>query len=158
VSNRYRKIACTGWISRLLPGARSELYLGSDHLLHATQILLFEKYRRLYFADIEAITFCKSNRWIWLSVIWGFCLAASPLWYLGHTTWCYIAGAIFCLVFGVLLLSNLLAGPTYVVAVQTAAQLRRLKPLERERKLAKFQEMIAPMIIAAQQTHRTEVA
>jgi hypothetical protein len=158
VNGTYQKIASTGWISRLLPGTRSGLYLGSDHLLHATQILLFEKYRRLYFADIEAITFCKSNRWIWFSAVWGFCLAASPLWYFGRTTWCYIAGAIFCLGFGVLLLSNLLAGPTYVVAVQTAAQLRRLKPLERERKLAKFQELVTPLILAAQQTHHTEMA
>jgi hypothetical protein len=31
----YRKIAATGWISRLLPGARSEIYLGEDHLLLA---------------------------------------------------------------------------------------------------------------------------
>ena len=46
----YRKIAATGWISRLLPGARSAIYLGGDHLLHAKQIMLFEKYRRFYFS------------------------------------------------------------------------------------------------------------
>ena len=26
----YRKIAATGWTSRLLPGSRSEIYLGQD--------------------------------------------------------------------------------------------------------------------------------
>src|ERR1700757_3070799 len=52
----YLKIAATGWISRLLPGARSTIYLGEDHLLHAKQIMLFEKYRRFYFSDIEAIS------------------------------------------------------------------------------------------------------
>jgi len=150
MNNHYRKIASTSWISRLRPGARSDLYLADDHLLHATQIILFEKYRRLYFADIEAISFCKSNRWIWVSVIWAFCLICSTLWYLGRNPWCYITGALSCLVFGISLLSNLLAGPTYAVAVQTAAQLRRLKPVERERKLARFQEIVLPLITAAQ--------
>ena len=158
MSNGYRKIASTGWTSRLLPGIRSAIYLGEDHLLHATQLVLLEKYRRFYFSDIEAISFSKSNRWIWLSVVWGFLLLCSALWYLSHETWCYIVGAIFCLIFGTLLLTNLLAGPTYVVRIQTAAQLRRIRAVEREGKLTRFQQIVTPMITAAQQVIATQTA
>ena len=147
----YRKIAATGWTSRLFPGARSTLYLADDHLLHAKQMILFEKYRRFYFSDIEAISFSKSNRWIWFSTVWGFLLFCSLFWYLGHQTWCYVAGALFCLFFGGLLLSNLIAGPTYVVNLQTAAQIRRLRPVERENQLIKFHQTIVPIIMQAQQ-------
>ena len=147
----YRKIAATSWISRLLPGVRSAIYLGDDHLLHAKQMMLFEKYRRFYFSDIEAISFSKSNRWIWLSVVWGSLLFCSLFWYLGHQTWCYVVGALSCLFFGGLLLSNLIAGPTYVVNIQTAAQIRRLRPVERENKLIKFQQTLIPIIMQAQQ-------
>ena len=148
----YKKIAATGWTSRVLPGSRSEIYLGEDHLLHAKQIMLFEKYRRFYFSDIEAISFSKSNRWIWLSVVWGFLLFCSLFWYLGHQTWCYIVGALFCLIFGSFLLLNLIAGRTYVVNIQTAAQIRRLRPVERENQLIKFQQTVVPIIMQAQQT------
>jgi len=147
----YRKIAATNWTSRILPGIRSAIYLGDDHLLHAKQMILFEKYRRFYFSEIEAISFSKSNRWVWLSVVWGFLLFCSLFWYLGHQTWCYVAGALSCLSFGSLLLSNLIAGPTYVVNLQTAAQIRRLRPLERENKLIKFQQTMIPIIMQAQQ-------
>ena len=154
----YRKIAATGRTSRLLPGTRSTIYIGEDHLLHAKQIMIFEKYRRFYFSDIEAISFSKSNRWIWFSVVWGFLLFCSLFWYLGHQTWCYIAGALFCLVFGGLLLSNLMAGRTYVVNIQTAAQIRRLRPVERENQLIKFQQTVVPIIMQAQQANTTEAA
>ena len=146
----YRKIASTGLISRLVPGVRSDVYLGDDHLLHAKQIMLFEKYRRFYFSDIEAISFSKSNRWIWFSVVWGFLLFCSLFWYLGHGTWFYVVGAIFTFGFGGLLISNLIGGPTYVVNIQTAAQIRRLRPVEREKQLVRFQEIVVPMIMLAQ--------
>jgi len=154
----YRKIAATGWTSRVLPGVRSELYLGDDHLLHAKQIMLFEKYRRFYLADIEAISFSKSNRWIWFSAACGFLLFCSLFWYLGHQTWCYIVGSLCSLLFGALLLSNLLAGPTYVVNIQTAAQIRRLRPVERENKLVRFQQIVIPIIMLAQQPSANQAA
>jgi hypothetical protein len=147
----YRKIASTGWVSRLVPGVRSTIYVGDDHLLHAKQIMLFEKYRRFYFSEIEAISFSKSNRWIWFSVLWGFLLFCSLFWYLGHGTWYYAVGGAFSFVFGALLLSNLVGGPTYVVYLQTAAQIRRLRPVERENQLVMFQQIVVPMIMLAQQ-------
>jgi hypothetical protein len=65
-------------------------------------------------------------------------------------------GAVFCLVFGGLLLLNLIAGRTYVVNIQTAAQIRRLRPVERENQLIKFQQTVVPIIIQAQQPQQVQ--
>src|ERR1700722_5486388 len=154
----YRQIASTGWISRLVPGVRGTIYVGDDHLLHAKQIMLFEKYRRFYFSDIEAISFSRSNRWIWFSVLWGFLLFCSLFWYLGHGPWYYVIGAAFSSIFGALLVSNLVGGPTYVVHLQTAAQIRRLRPVERENQLVRFQQIVVPMIMLAQPSASNQAA
>jgi hypothetical protein len=147
----YRKIASTNWFSRWVPGMRSSLYLADDHLLLATQAILFEKYHRFFFSDIEAITAARSNRWIWASVAWAICVGLSALWYLVRTPTGYIAGAVSILLTGGILIWNLLAGPTYVVKIQTAVQTRRLKSVERARKYERFQVLVVPLIAAAQQ-------
>jgi hypothetical protein len=67
-------------------------------------------------------------------------------------------GALFCLVFGGLLLLNLIGGRTYVVNIQTSAQIRRLRPVERENQLIKFQQTVVPIIMQAQHTNANEAA
>ena len=150
----YRKIAATSWFSRFLPGMRSALYLTDDHLLLVTQVVIFEKYHRFFFSDIEAIIAARSNRWIWASVMWALCLPLGMLWYLGRTPWCYAVGAGWVLLTGAILIWNLLAGPTYVVKIQTAAQTRRLKAVERARRYETFQRVVVPLIVAAQQPNQ----
>jgi hypothetical protein len=149
-ASSYRKIASTNWLSRWIPGMRSALYLAEDHLLLATQAIIFEKYHRFFFSDIEAITAARSNRWIWASVAWATCIGLSALWYLTRTPWGYITGAIFILLTGGILIWNLLAGPTYIVKIQTAVQTRRLKAVERANKYERFQTIVIPLITAAQ--------
>jgi hypothetical protein len=147
----YRKIASTSWVSRLLPGLRSGLYLADDHLLLATQMVIFEKYHRFFFSDIEAIVAAKSNRWIWSSVAWAIVIPMGMLWYLARNNWCYVIGACWIFFAGAVLIWNLLAGPTYVVKIQTAAQTRRLKAVERARKYQAFSAIVVPLIVAEQQ-------
>jgi hypothetical protein len=151
MTSAYRKIASTSWFSRCLPGMRSELYIGDDHLLLATQIVVFEKYHRFFFSDIEAIIAAKSNRWIWASVVWALCLPLGLLWNLGHAPWCYAIGAVWVVFAGAILIWNLLAGPTYVVKIQTVAQTRRLKAIERARRYEAFQRVVIPLVMAGQQ-------
>jgi hypothetical protein len=148
----YRQIAATSWISRFLPGMRSALYLAEDHLLLATQMIIFERYHRFFFSDIEAIVAAKSNRWIWVSVLWALCIPFSLLWYLGQTQWCYVVGACCALGTGTILIWNLLAGPTYIVKIQTSAQTRRLKAVERAPKYETFQRAVIPLALSAQQS------
>jgi hypothetical protein len=147
----YRKIAATSWFFRLLPGLRSALYLADDHLLLATQMVIFEKYHRFFFSDIEAIAAAKSNRWIWASVVWAIVILLGMLWYLPQNNWCYVIGGCWILFAGAILIWNLLAGPTYVVKIQTAAQARRLKAVERARKYEAFSAIVVPLIMAEQQ-------
>jgi hypothetical protein len=150
-ASAYHKIASTSWFSRCLPGMRSALYVADDHLLLATQIVVFEKYHRFFFSDIEAIIAAKSNRWIWASMAWALCLPLGMLWYFGRAPWCYVIGAAWVLSTGAVLIWNLLAGPTYVVKIQTAAQSRRLKAIERARRYEAFQRVVIPLVMAGQQ-------
>jgi hypothetical protein len=153
MENAYRKIASTGWLFRWLPGMRSTLYLADDHLLLATQVVIFEKYHRFFFSDIEAIIAAKSNRWIWGSVVWAFGILLSTLWYLTRSPWGYVVGAGCVLVTGAILIWNLLAGPTYIVKIQTTAQTRRLKAVERARKYEAFLALVIPLVAAGQQSN-----
>ena len=150
VISAYRKIAATSWFSRFLPGMRSSIYLAEDHLLLATRIIVFEKYHRFFFSDIEAITAAKSNRWLWASVAWVVSIPLGMLWYLARNNWCYLVGACWIFIAGFILIWNLLAGPTYVVKIQTAAQTRRLKAVERAGKYQAFSAMVVPLIMAEQ--------
>jgi len=151
ITSAYRKIAATSWFSRFFPGMRSSIYLADDHLLLATQMIIFEKYHRFFFTDIEAITAAKSNRWIWASVAWAFCIPLGMLWYLAPNNWCYVVGACWIFCAGAILVWNLLAGPTYLVKIQTTAQTRRLKAVERAGKYQAFSAMVVPLIMAEQQ-------
>jgi hypothetical protein len=151
ITSAYRKIASTSWFSRFLPGMRSSIYLADDHLLLATQMVIFEKYHRFFFSDIEAITAAKSNRWVWASVAWTVFILLGMLWYLARSNWCYVVGACWIFTAGAILIWNLLAGPTYVVKIQTAAQTRRLKAVERAAKYQAFTAMVVPLIMAEQQ-------
>jgi hypothetical protein len=147
----YWKIAVTSWFSRFLPGMRSAIYVADDHLLLATQMVIFEKYHRFFFSDIEAIIAAKSNRWIWVSVAWAVFIPLGMLWYLAWNNWCYVVGACWIFLGGAILIWNLLAGPTYIVKIQTAAQTRRLKAVERARKYQAFCAIVIPLILAEQQ-------
>jgi hypothetical protein len=154
----YRKIAVTSWFSRFLPGLRSALYVADDHLLLATQMLIFETYHRFFFSDIEAIVAAKSNRWIWASVAWAVVIPLGLLWYLPQNNWCYVIGACWIFFAGAILIWNLLAGPTYIVKIQTAAQTRRLKAVERSRKYEAFSAIVVPLIAAQQQPKSVSAA
>jgi hypothetical protein len=154
----YRKIAVTSWFSRFLPGLRSALYVADDHLLLATQMLIFETYHRFFFSDIEAIVAAKSNRWIWASVAWADVIPLGLLWYLPQNNWCYVIGACWIFFAGAILIWNLLAGPTYIVKIQTAAQTRRLKAVERSRKYEAFSAIVVPLIAAQQQPKSVSAA
>jgi hypothetical protein len=154
ITSAYRKIAATSWFSWFLPGLRSSIYLADDHLLLATQMIIFEKYHRFFFSDIEAITAAKSNRWLWASVAWVAFIPLGMLWFLARNNWCYVVGACWIFIAGAILIWNLLAGSTYVVKIQTAAQTRRLKAVERAGKYQAFTAIVVPLIMAEQQPNQ----
>jgi uncharacterized membrane protein len=76
------------------------------------------------------------------------------LWFLARNNWCYVVGACWIFIAGAILIWNLLAGSTYVVKIQTAAQTRRLKAVERAGKYQAFTAIVVPLIMAEQQPNQ----
>ena len=67
-----------------IPGLRTKLYLGTDHLLLVEQLILVERYKRFYFRDIQVITATQSARWIVFGVLWGFLALLSAFSFFVH--------------------------------------------------------------------------
>jgi hypothetical protein len=150
MSRSYKKISSGGLLLSLLPGLRTKLYLGTDHLLLIEQFVLIERYKRFYFRDIQAITATKSPRWIVLGSIWGFLALLSALLFIAHNPVTLIFGTLFTALFGFACVHNILSGPTCIVRLKTAVQTHRFAPLERIRDFRAGMQTIAPLIQDAQ--------
>jgi hypothetical protein len=151
MSKSYKRISDGGLLLSLLPGVRTKLYLGPDHLLLVEQFILVERYKRFYFRDIQAITETKSPRWIVLGLIWGFLTLLSALLFIAHNPLTLMFGTLFTAFFGLAFIHNFLSGPTCIVRLQTAVQTHRFAPLERVRDFTSGMEIIVPLIRNAQE-------
>lgn len=107
-------------------------WLGPDHLLIVTVDGYTERYRRIFFRDIQAIVIRRTTTWIWLTValsalsLVGAVLPASTGAFEGM-----IVGSLILAGFGGGLIFNLIAGPTCTCRVITAVQNRDLPHLNR---------------------------
>jgi hypothetical protein len=150
MSLSYKKVSSGGLLLSLLPGLRTKLYLGTDHLLLIEQFVLIERYKRFYFRDIQAITATKSPRWIVLGSIWGFLALLSALLLIAHNPVTLIFGTLLTALFGFACVQNILSGPTCIVRLKTAVQTHRFAPLERIRDFRAGMQTIVPLIQDAQ--------
>lgn len=150
MQDHYTKISDGGWLMRIIPGLRTRLYLGPDHLLLVEQLVLIERYKRFYFRDIQAITRANSARWIVLSGMWGIVALLSVSVLLLHQPVATALGTIFVLLFGFASIHGVICGPTCIVRLQTAIQSHRIAPLERVGEFRKAMERIEPLIRSAQ--------
>jgi hypothetical protein len=148
----YIKISNGGLLMTFIPGLRTKLYLGSDHLLLVEQLVLVERYKRFYFCDVQAITAIQSPRWIVFGVIWGFFVLIAALFFLLHNPVAIAVGTTLTALFGFAFIHNLVLGPTCVVRLRTAVQTHRVAPLERIRDFRKGMATIEPLIRGAQLT------
>jgi hypothetical protein len=146
----YTKISGGGWLMSVLPGLRTKLYEGPDHLLLVEQLVLIERYKRFYFREIQAITQADSARWIVLSGLWGILALFSGSFLLLHQPVATTLGMIFVAIFGFALIHEVVRGPTCIVRLQTPIQSHRIAPLERVRKFRKAMERIEALIQSAQ--------
>jgi hypothetical protein len=156
MSLSYQKISSGGLLLSLLPGLRTKLYLGTDHLLLIEQFVLIERYKRFYFRDIQAITATKSPRWIVLGSIWGFLALLSALLFIAHNPVSLIFGTLFTALFAFAFIHNILSGPTCIVRLKTAVQIHRFAPLERIRDFRAGMETMVPLIQDAQRNGTLE--
>jgi len=141
---------------RKLPGAgaggfnRYSLWLGADHLLSVGGSLIGERYRRFYFADVEAFVWRRTKA-LWLRVaFWLACVAgfAALGWFFDSPVRFVWFGLAALFVFAVVW--DFLRGPSVACFVKTAVQFERLYSLNREPDLRKLLTQIRPHLTAAQ--------
>jgi hypothetical protein len=147
----YTRISNGGLLMTLIPGLRTKLYLGTDHLLLVEQFILVERYKRFYFRDIQSITTTRSARWMVFGSFWGGLALIAALTFFFHNPVALILGGFFTALFGFAFVHNMILGPTCIVRLRTAVQTHRVAPLERIRDFRKGIETIEPLIRNAQQ-------
>jgi hypothetical protein len=146
----YTKISAGGLLMTFIPGLRTKLYLGTDHLLLIEQLILVERYKRFYFRDIQVITATRSSRWLVFGALWAFLALLSALSFFVHNPYAVAAAIFFSAVFGFAFVHNMIQGPTCIVRLRTAVQTHRIAPLERIRDFRSGMQTIEPLIRSAQ--------
>ena len=146
----YTKITDGGLLMTFIPGLRTKLYLGTDHLLLIEQLILVERYKRFYFRDIQVITATKSSRWLVFGALWAFLALLAAISFLVHNPYVVTVGIFLTALFGFAFVHNMIQGPTCIVRFRTAVQTHRIAPLERIRDFRNGMQTIEPLIRSAQ--------
>ena len=136
---------------KIISTSRSNLWLGSDHLLSVETEGYTESYRRFYFKDIQAFILHKSRRQMMLSLVLGFFTTLFTLIVLvNDAIELKIVFSIVALLFGIPLVLNLALGPTCNCDLRTAVQTERIPSMGRLRRARKVLTRIRPLIAEAQ--------
>jgi len=134
-----------------LTPTRASLWAGREHLLYVFSTGYTEEYKRFYYRDIQAIVTRKTNRgsaWNFLSALSLFLFALLAL-----TRTTTTVAIIFWILSGLsllVLIGNLLLGPTCICHLQTAVSREELPSLSRERNAMKAVTLLKPLIEGAQ--------
>lgn len=130
---------------------RVRLWQGPDHLLFVASSALGERYKRFYFANIQAIVIRKTAGWLGWSIV---LLVSSGLFGLGafgnqpdpgRSVMVVLTG-----VFVLILIVHAALGPTCRCVIRTAVQTEELPSLKRLRDADKMLARIRPLIESAQ--------
>ena len=142
---------------RRLPGRAASLasyhhlWLGPDHLLSVRATGFSEEYKRFYFRDIQAILIGKKGSWKTWNLVWGS--ASGLVVFVALTS---SSGGVLFFLMGLggflflLLLVNLLSGPTCNCHIRTAVQTEPMPTLKRLRTAHKVLARLKPRIEEAQ--------
>ncbi|MGB8170902.1 MAG: hypothetical protein WCF18_25590 [Chthoniobacteraceae bacterium] len=141
---------------RQLPGSggsalqRHRLWLGADHVLSVASSAISERYRRFYFADIQAIVWRPTAARWWRALSW---LVVAALCALGLQSGEPVTRGVFASIAAVFLIFavvDLALGKTCTCFVKTAVQFERLPSLRRQRTVEKVLAQLRPLIAQAQ--------
>lgn len=142
---------------RRLPGRVTRLFsihtlaLADDHLLKVENMRFTERYKRFYFHDIQAVLIRRTATGLVWSTVWAFLALALllPIPEVDATDGrivLAIAGGFFLL----LLVINLILGPTCSVHIVTAIQTEELPSLNRIRRTRRVVALLTERIRATQ--------
>jgi hypothetical protein len=141
----------------LLRGRRVQLWMGNDHLLVVEWTGSKEYYKRIQYSDVHWMSIQKTDDHIATNgVIATLMLVFTVVAALSPEFGMRIAFGIFAALGLLLLVANLIIGPTCKAFLGTAVQVEELVSLRRIRKARKVFDMLRPAIAAAQQS--TEAA
>jgi hypothetical protein len=135
-----------------MPGTRSALWLGADHILLVRKSFGTEEYRRFYFKDIQAIIVRSTRRMSYLNFIFiGLALLVLAIILLSWNGAASVIAIVFSIgLFGIPILVNLLLGPCCDVQIRTAVQIEDLPALSRLSRAERVLGRVRPLIQAAQ--------
>lgn len=157
----YRKIPGRSYTWR----GHGRLWLGEDHLLEATSVIIVENYRRFFFHDIRAFVLQRTNGrsklgWIFGAVGGVFGLIALAAWWFGRDNageeWhpmFYVIAVLFgvpSLLLFVLFLINLLRGATCRCHLLTGTGWKVLSAPTRVGPASRMEAQLVAQIQAAQ--------
>lgn len=108
-----------------LSGIRASLWMGKDHVLCIYNKGYEEDYKRFYYRDVQAIVTHQDNRRLIWNILFGFCAFLFALWGMPFLT---VSGF-----FLLLILINVLLGPTCTCYLKTAVSREILPSLNRLR-------------------------
>jgi hypothetical protein len=137
--NGYERLAKGHRASGLLVATRQILWLGQDHVLVVSNQGYTESYKRFYFTQVQGLILRQTSWGKVGTVLLGILLTGMiacliPGLILGwHLSINWITGCLAAL-FGLLILVNLVKGPTCVCTIHTAVQSQRLHALNRLRR------------------------
>lgn len=131
-------------------GYGTSLWEAEDHLLLVRWIVVTESYNRFYYRDIQAISVCTTNAWIYKGILLGLgAIGFGALSTLGDGVLVWLTGvpAALLLIFTVL---NFLAGPSCKTTIQTAVQTQTISSLHRRKKAQAVIERVRTKIDSVQ--------
>lgn len=150
-SNPYRKLPGSG--GSVLQ--RHRLWLGADHVLSVASSAIGERYRRFYFADIQAVVWRPTaTRWI-RAAVWLSIAALCALGLQSNDATVRGAFAAIAALFVLFIVIDFALGKTCACFVKTAVQFERLPSLGRERTVRKVLAQLQPLIEQAQGSRAT---
>lgn len=146
---------------RRLPGkkrglfSRNTLWLSADHLLSISNRGYSEDYKRFYFQDIQAVVLHKTETWKLWTLVFGTLTLFYALVLLGWRLWKWdeiipIVVSIFGIPMLLLLIVNLLRGPSCECYLRTAVQAEPLPSLHRVRPALRAIRMLREQVESVQ--------
>ncbi len=148
----YQRLPGRSSHSGIAVARKVRLWLGADHLLEVESTGWSEKYRRYFYRDIQSIIVRRTTRGLWISVILGaFCASIGGLaFYYRDIPEALVSLTTLATVFFILLLQNLLRGPTCQARITTPVGGNPLRSLNRLRPARKVLARVLPLIKQAQ--------
>ena len=126
--------------------SKSQCFLGTDHLLHIRRSFYIERYKRLYYKDIQSVVLQSNSRQLYKLLIWGALFLIGILLAMPTKTAMVLTGLVTIPFF----VYALWLGPHCAVYVITAVQREKILGLNTMKRAQKAMAYLVPKIEEAQ--------